>query len=306
MELPVQFDNISHRVVDDLKERLTAASRISVAAASFSIYACEVLKKELESVQELRFIFTSPAFNKSGVKQQREFYIPKLSRERNLYGSEFEIRLRNQLSQKAVARECAEWIRRKVCFKSNVSQGVINGFMNVADINGVAYTYFPFNELTTTELGCEQGNNLCPGIMRLPSPFAEQYLRNFNELWRDKEKFQDVTDAVIENIETVYRENAPEFIYFVTLYNIFHEFLDDISEDVAQRGYRLQEQRDLGQALQLPKGRSTGHHQQIGEIQRLHPCRQCGFGKDVHGLVGHQVLREPQQVGTGALPEETQ
>ena len=233
MELPVQFDNINHRVVDDLKEKLTAASRVSVAAASFSIYAYEVLKKELESVQELRFIFTSPAFNKSGAKkQQREFYIPKLNRERNLYGSEFEIRLRNQLSQKAVARECAEWIRRKVRFKSNVSQGVMNGFMNVADINGVAYTYFPFNELTTTELGCEQGNNLCPGIMRLPAPFSEQYLRNFDELWPNKEKFQDVTDAVIENIETVYRENAPEFIYFVTLYNIFHEFLEDISEDV--------------------------------------------------------------------------
>lgn len=233
MELPVQFDNINRRVVDDLKEKLTAASRVSVAAASFSIYAYEVLKKELESIQELRFIFTSPAFNKSGAKkQQREFYIPKLNRERNLYGSEFEIRLRNQLSQKAVARECAEWIRRKVRFKSNVSQGVMNGFMNVADTNGVAYTYFPFNEFTSTELGCEQGNNLCPGIMRLPAPFSEQYLRNFDELWRDKEKFQDVTDVVIENIETVYRENAPEFIYFVTLYNIFHEFLDDLSEDV--------------------------------------------------------------------------
>lgn len=233
MELPVQFDNINHRMVDDLKEKLTAASKVSVAAASFSIYAYEVLKKELESVQELRFLFTSPTFNRNGTKkQQREFYIPKLNRERNLYGSEFEIRLRNQLSQRAVARECAEWIRRKVRFKSNVSQGVMNGFMNVTDANGKAFTYFPFNEFTTTELGCEQGNNLCPGIMRLTSPFTEQYLRNFDELWQDKERFQDVTDAIIENIEAVYRENAPEFIYFVTLYNIFHEFLDDLNEDV--------------------------------------------------------------------------
>ena len=233
MEVPVQFDNINQRVIDDLKEKLIAASKVSIAAASFSLIAYETLKKELESVKELRFIFTSQTFNKSGPKkQQREFYIPKLNRERNLYGSEFEIKLRNQLSQKAVARECAEWIRRKVRFKSNVSQGVMNGFMNVTNEKGNNYTYFPFNEFTTTELGCEHGNNLCPGIMRLPSPFAEQYLRNFDELWRDRERFQDVTDTVIENIETVYRDNAPEFIYFVTLYNIFHEFLDDISEDV--------------------------------------------------------------------------
>lgn len=233
MELPVQFDNINRRVVDDLKEKLTAASSLSVAAASFSIYAFEALKKELEAVRELRFIFTSPAFNKdTAKKQQREFYIPKLNRERNLYGSEFEIRLRNQLSQKAIARECAEWIRRKVRFKSNVSGGVMNGFMNVVDGKENNFTYFPFNEFTTTELGIERGNNLCPGVMRLPSPYAEQYIRNFDELWRDKDRFQDVTDTIIENIETVYRENAPEFIYFVTLYNIFHEFLEDISEDV--------------------------------------------------------------------------
>ena len=233
MEFPVQFDNIKHKVIDDLKEKLSASSRVSVAAASFSIYAYESLKKELETVQELRFIFTSPAFSKNDTpKQQREFYIPKLNRERNLYGSEFEIRLRNQLSQKAIARECATWIRNKVRFKSNVSKGVMNGFMTITDENKCAVTYFPFNEFTSSELGCEQGNNLCPGIMRLSSPFSEQYLRNFDELWQDKIKFQDVTDAVIENIEAVYRENAPEFIYFVTLYNIFHEFLNDISEDV--------------------------------------------------------------------------
>ena len=131
-------------------------------------------------MRELRFIFTSPAFNKeTAKKQQREFYIPKLNRERNLYGSEFEIRLRNQLSQKAIARECAEWIRRKVRFKSNVSGGVMNGFMNVVDGKGNDFTYFPFNEFTTTELGIERGNNLCPGVMRLPSPYAEQYIRNF-------------------------------------------------------------------------------------------------------------------------------
>ena len=43
---------------------------------------------------------------------------------------------------------------------------------------------------------------------------------------------QDVTDVVIENISSAYNENSPEFIYFMTLYHVFSEFLDDISEDV--------------------------------------------------------------------------
>ena len=203
-----------------------------MAAASFSIYAFEALQKELEQVDELRFIFTSPTFNKEQAKKQkREFYIPKLNRERTLYGSDFEIKLRNNLTQRAIAKECADWIRRKVRFKTNTSQMNMPGFLNVKTDEEL-YTYMPFNEFTTTELGCERGNNIFQLIQRLPSPVSDAYLKNFNDFWQDKENFAEVTNAIIENIENVYRENAPDFIYFVTLYNIFNEFLEDISEDV--------------------------------------------------------------------------
>ena len=231
MELPKVINNISERAIDDLKTKLSKGSRVSIAAASFSIYAFEALKEELENVDELRFIFTSPTFIKDKVKKEkREFFIPKLNRERNLYGSDFEIKLRNKLEQKAIAKECANWIRRKVKFKSNVSQESMVGFIHV---NGTApYVYAPFNEFTTTELGCERGNSLYSMINVMPSPFAEQYLNVFKEQWKNGDKFEDVTAKVLEYIETVYQENSPEFIYFITLYNIFSEFLDDINEDV--------------------------------------------------------------------------
>ena len=109
MEQPKVINNISERVIDDLKAKLSTASCVSIAAASFSIYAFEALKEELEKVEELRFIFTSPTFIKDSVKKEkREFFIPKLNRERNLYGSDFEIKLRNKLEQKAIAKECAD------------------------------------------------------------------------------------------------------------------------------------------------------------------------------------------------------
>ena len=113
MELPKVINNISERVIDDLQKKLSVNSTVSIAAASFSIYAYEALKDELENVDELRFIFTSPTFIKDKVKKEkREFLIPKLNRERNLYGSDFEVKLRNKLEQKAIAKECADWIRR--------------------------------------------------------------------------------------------------------------------------------------------------------------------------------------------------
>ena len=226
-----QFDNITHTVADDLKVQLGKGGKVSVAAACFSIYAFEALKKELEGIEEFRFIFTSPAFTKEfSTKQKREFYIPKLQRERTLYGSEFELKLRNKMSQRAIARECAEWIRQKARFKTNVSGGSVNGFLTCNNPED-KYVYMPFNEFTTTEIGLERGNNLCPTAIRLSSPMADNYIRDFNELWKDERQFKDVTEQIIDNISNVYKENAPEFIYFITLYNIFREFLDDISED---------------------------------------------------------------------------
>lgn len=232
MNEPKIINNISERLVDDLKERLSAGSRLSIAAASFSIYAFEALKKELEGIDEMRFIFTSPTFIAEKVKKEkREFFIPKLNRERNLYGTDFEIKLRNQLSQKAIAKECAEWIRQKVKFMSNSSQERMLGFMLLQNDEDICM-YQPFEEFTTVQLGIERGNNIYNTVNVMPPMMASYYLSIFNEQWQNDEKFKDVTAKVLEYIETVYQENSPEYIYFIALYNIFHEFLEDINEDV--------------------------------------------------------------------------
>ena len=222
------IDNINQTLRDDLVATIKSGSRVSIAAASFSIYAFQELKEQLKDIDELRFIFTSPSFTtEKADKQRREFYIPRLNRERDLFGSEFEIKLRNELSLKAVAKECAEWIRQKACFKSNRTNENMMGFINVDDVN-----YMPITGFTTVDLGCERGNNAYQFVQRTDAPMSQFYLNLFNQVWHDGEKLQVVTEQVLDNITNAYKENAPEFIYFVTLYNIFNEFLEDISEDV--------------------------------------------------------------------------
>ncbi len=221
------INNTTKTLRDDLAIEIKQGSRLSVAAACFSIYAFQELKKELQGIDELRFIFTSPTFTtEKAKKEKREFYIPRLSRERSLYGTEFEVKLRNELTQKAIAKECAEWIRKKVTFKSNVTNENMMGFINLDDKN-----YMPINGFTTVDLGCERGNNAYNMVQKTEAPFSTAYIDLFDNLWNDSSKLQEVTDEVIENITAAYNENSPDFIYFVTLYNIFSEFLEDVSED---------------------------------------------------------------------------
>lgn len=225
------FDNINDIVRDDMISTINKGSKISIAAACFSIYAYKELKKQLEQIDECRFIFTAPTFIKETTeKQKREFYIPRLNRENSLYGTEFELKLRNEMNQKAIAKECAEWIKRKATFKSNITGENMTGFVNVTNSNS-ATTYMPINGFTTVDIGCERGNNTYNMVNRFESPFADTYINLFESLWNDKNKLQDVTDIVIENMTSVYNENSPESIYFLILYHVFSEFLNDISTD---------------------------------------------------------------------------
>lgn len=231
------LDNINILLGDELKQSLKPGVKLKIAASCFSIYAYEALKAELESVESLEFIFTSPTFVADEVtdklrKEQRQFHIPKLDRERNLYGSEFEIQLRNKLTQRAIARECADWLRRKAVFRSNRSKAPMQQF---ACITGgeqdVAYT--PLHGFTAVDLGYQRGNAVSNLVHKMDdTSFTATYLNLFEQIWRDPERLEDVTSQVCEHIASVYQENSPEYIYFLMLYNIFNEFLDDISEDV--------------------------------------------------------------------------
>ena len=226
------FDNISEIVRDDMTTTIAKGSKVSVAAACFSMYAYKELKKQLEGVGEFRFIFTSPTFTtEKASKEKREFYIPRLNRESSLYGTEFEIKLRNEMTQKSIAKECADWIRRKAVFKSNITGENMQGFMTV-ESSTEQVAYMPMTGFTTVDIGCERGNNSYNMTNRMEAPFSTQYMQLFEKIWNDRSKMQDVTDVVIENISSAYNENSPEFIYFMTLYHVFSEFLADISEDV--------------------------------------------------------------------------
>jgi superfamily II DNA or RNA helicase len=231
------IDNINRLLGDNLKQSLTAGAKLKIAASCFSIYAFEALKAELEKIDSLEFIFTSPTFVPNEVtdpvrRERREFHIPKLERERGFYGTEFEIRLKNKLTQRAIAKECADWMRRKTAFRSNRSKAPMQQFACLATPAAEA-VYMPLHGFTAVDLGYQQGNAVSNMVNRMDEPpITATYINLFDQIWNDKDKLEDVTALLCEHIAAVYQENSPERIYFLILYHIFNEFLEDINEDV--------------------------------------------------------------------------
>ena len=224
---PQLIDNRNIRLVDDLKEQIKPGSKLSIVAASFSIYAFHELKKQLEGLEELRFIFGSPTFTTDPVREEEPvFRISRHQRERSLHGTPFELQLRNGLTQKAIARECVAWIRRKVRFLSNTTRAGMTGFLQVDQAS-----YYPVDGFTTADLGVTRSSQAYTVVLKNEAPASQHFLRLFEELWTDTRMMQDVTEEVIARISLAYQENAPEFIYFVALYNIFSEFLGELDED---------------------------------------------------------------------------
>lgn len=231
------IDNVNTLFGDDLKEEIKKGSKVKIAASTFSIYAFEALKEELEKVDSLQFIFTEQTFLPSKVTdkkklESREFHIPKLNRERELYGSDFELELRNRLNQRAIAKECADWIRRKVTFKSNSTNAPMQQMTIVVNQDKEA-VYMPHFGFTAVDLGYQKGDAVSYNINKMDqTPFTTHYINVFDSIWNDTRNLKDVTETITSYIESVYKENSPESLYYFMLYNIFNKFLEDINEDV--------------------------------------------------------------------------
>ena len=229
------INNTTKLLGDDLKKEIRYGSKIRIAASCFSIYAFAALKNELEQIEELNFLFTMPTLLEEQVsdeirKEKREFFISKIS-ETSIFGTDFEIKLKNRMTQKAIARECAMWIREKVKVKSIKSHVNIQSMINIENgADNIHYT--PVDGFTTAELGYENNDSKLIGITKFnQAEYGRMFISQFDKLWENGNEVEDITNSIIDYLSSCYKENSPEFIYFIILYNIFKEFLQDLDED---------------------------------------------------------------------------
>ncbi|WP_079710194.1 helicase-related protein [Paraliobacillus ryukyuensis] len=210
---------------ESLKKDIRANSKLSIMSAYFTIYAFDALKKQLSKVDRVKFLFTEPTFTSSSKKTDGQ-----IIREKSIAGFEDEAKFRNQLNQHKIAKECAEWLQEKVEVKS-MKNGSPMSMINIENPRHDDVNIFGSSHFRSSHLGFTYSD--VPAIANYTDePSAtQQYQDWFNAYWEDPFQVEDIKDNLLSYLEILHEDHNPEFIYFVTLYHIFKDYLDELDED---------------------------------------------------------------------------
>ena len=275
-------NQLGETVYKELEKHIRKGSRVSTISAYFTMYAYSALKKELDKIDEMRFIFTTPSFSKNKDKEAREYEIVN----NNIFGNEFELKLRNEMTQSAVAKDCAKWLKDKVEIKSfkepNVAQPRMIHVHNKSEedivINGSV-------DFTTDGLGITGSNRADFNNFMAGEEFTDSQLLSFDTLWNNEMVLTDVKDKLLKQMEVMYEENSGEFIYFKSLYHIFYNYLDELDEDnIVKKGNKLKETKIWNTLYQFQQDAVIGA---IDKIEKYNGCilaDSVGLGKTFTAL----------------------
>jgi len=282
VKAPKMLDNKFNFVYQELTENIRKGSKLSVVSALFSMYAYDKLKKDLNKIDSMRFIYTKPSFLRDDKKESRQYYIDNNS----IFGNDYEIKLKNELTQGSISRECADWIREKVEIKSfkkpNEAQPRMICVDNKDDssiaINGTV-------DFTTAGLGLNKSDRQDMNQCVYGKDFVQSSLMQFNFLWDNEDYLEDVKDEVLNQMQTMHKENPAEFIYFLSLYNIFSNELDSLDEDnIVRKGNNLKESKIWNKLYKFQKDAAIGV---IDKIEKYNGCilaDSVGLGKTFTAL----------------------
>ena len=206
------------KVGDVLKQNIKNNSKLSIISAYFTIYAFAELKKELTKIKELRLLFTAPIYQNNYVNNP-------------IFGESEEIKFKNSLQQVPIARECATWIREKVKVKEVKTQGVIPFNLYHIDNTNDIIAIQGSSNFSSVGLGYTNSNTFHMNTLVKDSETTRGFLATFDEIWNNKSMVHDIKEKLLNSIEEISSDKSPEFLYFLTIYNIFKDFIGDLDEE---------------------------------------------------------------------------
>lgn len=275
-------DNKQSGLVGDvLKENIQEGGKLSIAAAHFTLYAFKELKKELQKLDEIRFIFTEPSFVKDSMMPKERIE----ANEAKLFGVEEEVNYKNELSQQYIARELSKWLSKKVKVKSVINKRVDANFYHLENKDGSQISLVGGAPFSSAGLGYTNSFNMYLNTIVEDRDTNQKIKSVFNSMWENQGQLQDVKERIVKRVETMYQENSPEFAYFVTIYNLFKKFLEE-NEDYD----RIQQRTGFQQTTIWNKLYPFQRDGVVGAINKIETYGGCiiadsvGLGKTFEAL----------------------
>ncbi|MBU3110175.1 helicase-related protein [Clostridium lacusfryxellense] len=222
------IDNKSRGTVGDfLKANIEKDSEMSIVSAYFTIYAYMALKYELNSINKLNFLFGEPSFLRSinpDKTSKMEFKIED---------DKLTIPIEKRLKQKNAAKECSEWIEKKVNIRSIVKSNFLHGKMyHIKKVSKLEKAVIGSSNFTVNGLGLSNNPNIELNVEIDSDRDRKDILNWFNELWNDQSGLvEDVKDDVLKYLNLFYQDNSPQMVYYKTLYHIFEGYISEQKEN---------------------------------------------------------------------------
>lgn len=210
-----------------LNDKIKSDAKLSIVSAYFTIYAYQKLKKQLDGVNHLRFLFGEPSFLKSlGGENHNQ-------RNADILDESITIPIPDRLVQRSAAEECAEWIREKTEIKSMVKPNFLHGKLYlIENANGLKEGIAGSSNFTVNGLGLGGRPNMELNLI-INHKIELKHLESwFDELWNDETGLvEDVKQQVLDYLKVLTAENQPQFIYYKTLYHLFGNYLKEQEEN---------------------------------------------------------------------------
>ncbi|MER8822607.1 phospholipase D-like domain-containing protein [Mesorhizobium sp. M0991] len=213
-------DNHSRGTVAEfLKAKIQPGSALSVVSAYFTIYAYDALKQPLNNIEHLDFLFGEPSFVNR---------LDPAKTEKKKFAIDGEgLELANKLQQKRVAKECADWIEHKVDIKTIKQSNLLHGKMYHVASGGVEDAILGSSNFTVRGLGLgNDGNNIELNLVVDSNRDRREMKQWFDEIWQDDRLVKDVKQEVLLYLRKLYANHPPQFIYYLTLFHLFRDYLD--------------------------------------------------------------------------------
>lgn len=264
------LDNKSHgKVVDELRAALSPDSKMLVLTAWFSVFGYSALKSELGKVQDLRILLTRP---------DAALPLP-------LAGTTEEIGLKNELNLQRIAAECADWVRKKAQVRQLAGAPIAQNIFHIQPPAGEAIAVAGTSDFTAAGLGVVRSSNFAMNTVAKDPEATKQLLNWFETIWNDPTAVRNAKDAVLESLDFLASDKPANLLYFITLFNIFRDFIEEIDEDSIIRsktGFK-----DTLVWNKLYKFQKDGVLGAIDKLERYNGCiiaDSVGLGKTFEAL----------------------